>query len=167
MELVGAALDHKIEADTAGRLCDLLARRRDLDLLEVVVVEIRRRGAGQRHIGHHDAVDGPDRILRASSLRREVRLLARLIARDVHAVDEHSCHRPQQRERVAGGRNHCQFVGREVGGGARFLAVDNRRRGSHGDDLVDRADFQLYGEIDGFADVDDHVVAHDRGEALE
>ena len=58
-EGIRAALDDEVEAHAAGARLDVVARRRDLDFLEVVEVEIGRRCAGRGHVGDLDAVHRP------------------------------------------------------------------------------------------------------------
>ena len=167
LELVGAALDDEVQTHAAGRLLDILAGRRDLDLFEVVIVEIGRRRPGRGHVGDDDAVERPDGVLRTRALRRKVRLLSGLVAADVHAVDEDAGHRPHQRERIARGRDLGQLVRREVGGRAGRSRVDHRRLAGHRDRFRDRRHFERERQFDGATHGDNHVVAHHGGESLE
>jgi len=86
VKLVGAALDDEVQADTTRGLVDVLTAGRDLNLLEVVVVEIGRRTAHRRHVGDHHAIHRPDSVLRARALRLEVGLLPGLVAGDVDPI---------------------------------------------------------------------------------
>ena len=167
VEQVRAALDHEVEADAPGRLRDRLAGGRHVDRVEVVVVEIGRRRSGQRHVGDRDAVHRPHRVLRARALRRDVGLLAGLVAADVDAIDEDAGNRAHQRERIARRRNLRELVGRHVGRRAGLLRVDDRRRRGDVHRRRDRADLQRRAEVDGLPRVERDGVPHRRREALE
>jgi len=81
------------------RLLDVLARRRNVDLFEVVVVVVGRDDR-RGHVGDVHAVHRPDLVLRAGAFRHEVGLCPFRCPR-CHAIDEHR-HRAQQRRRIAG-----------------------------------------------------------------
>ncbi len=167
MKLVGAALDDEVQSHAAGAGLDVVARGGDLDLVEVVVVEIRGRSAGSGHVSHLDAIERPRRVLRPRSLRLEVRLLAGFVAADVDAIDEHARHAAHQRERIARRRDLLQLVGREVRRRAGRLRVHDRRLARDGDRFFHRRHFHRNGwQLGRGANANFDVLAYGGREAL-
>ena len=165
--LIRSALDDHVQADAARAGLDVVSGRRDLDLFEVVVVEVRRGGAGGRHVRDLDAVQRPARILRPRALRGKVRLLTGLVATDVDAIDEHSRHTAHQRKRIARRGDFLELVGPEVRRRPRRLGVDDWRRAVHGHGFGNRRDLQLGGQIGRNADRNDDILPNRGREALE
>ena len=167
MERVGAALDDEVQPGSAGLLGNRLAGGRDVHGLEVVPVEVRRRRAGQRHVGDRHAVHGPDRVLRPRALRDEVGLLSGLVSADVDAVHEDAIHRAQQGKRIARRRDVGELVDRDVGRRSGLADIDHRRRCRHLDGFGQRADGERDRQVDGLAHTDDHAVANARGKPCQ
>ena len=80
---------------------DVGAAGRDLHLLEHVEVVVGRRRAERGHVGDRDAVHVPRVVAAARALGLVVRLLARLGAADVDAVDDDAGNGLQDDPRVA------------------------------------------------------------------
>ena len=101
-------------------------------------------------------------VLRPRALRREVRLLAGLVAADVDAIDEHAGHAAHQRERIARGRD-LRAARRCV----KLVAVPVALVSTIGDSPVTVIVSATVGElqrdrqIDVAADRDDDAFAHD------
>ena len=155
-ELVRATAGHKVDPDAAGLLLDVLARRGDLDLLEVVEVEIGRRRTGGRHVRNDDAVERPDRVLRPRTLRDDGGCLTGFVAADIHAVEQHARDGTHQRERIARGRNLRELVARERRRGAGCRGIENRC--GDGQRFDDRRHTKLHRRVNVPADGDDDVA---------
>src|SRR5262249_1014614 len=125
MELVGPALHDQIQPHAAGRLLDVLARRRDLNLFKIVPIEISRRTASCSHIRDIDTVYRPDRVLRTCTFRLKIRLLAGLVAANVNSIDKHARYRPHQGKRIPRSRNTLKFDGGEVRSRANLQCIDD------------------------------------------
>ena len=166
MELIGAAAGHEIDPDAAGLLLDVLTGGRDLNLLEVVEVEVGRRGAGSGHIGNDHAVERPDRVLRPRALRDDGGRLTGFIAADVDAIEQHAGDRTHQRERIARRRDLRELIARERRRRAGRRAVENRSGRRDGYRLDERCYAELHRRVDTAADGDDDV-AHSRSKARE
>src|SRR5206468_276917 len=93
MKIVGSSPDNQVDSKPAGRLRDVLAGRGDLYLLEIVVVEVERRGPRRKHVGDDDTVERPDGVEWPRAFRYGIRLLTRLVAGDVDAIEQDSRHR--------------------------------------------------------------------------
>src|SRR5947209_4766794 len=104
-EVVRAALRDHVQLHARGHDARVGPARRDLHLFERVEVEVQGRAAGGAHVGDVHAVDVP-RVVRGSGAFGDVhRLLARLAAADVDAVDLHGRGGLHDRPWVAGARN--------------------------------------------------------------
>src|SRR5204863_8455776 len=98
-----------------------------LHFLEHVEVVIGWRRAGRRHVGDRDAVDVPRVVAARRPLGLVIRLLARLGAADVHAIDDDAGDGLEDDPRVARRGNALQLLDADVGGGRHLLGVDHRR----------------------------------------
>ena len=74
-------------------------------------------------------------------------LLAVLVARDVHAVEQHAGHGPEDAPRVAGVRHLRQLLVVMRRGRAALLDVDERRLGGDRDRFLHRGDLHGEGEL--------------------
>ncbi len=167
VDVVRAPLRHHVEVRAGRDEGDVVASRRDLQLLERVEVVVGRRGADRGDVGDVDAVDVERVGAHARALGGVARLLARLRAADVHAIDEDAGHRLEDDPRVASRRDRRQLGLRDVRAGRRPPRVEERALA--GDDHLgrDAGELHLHCELGVAAHLDQYGVALQRREAGE
>ena len=167
VKLIRSALDDQVQPHAARGLLDVLAGRRDLDLLKVVVIVVAWRSAGRGHVSDDNAIQRPNGILRTCSLRHDVRLLPAFVAADVCSIDKYAGDYPHQRPWITRGGNTLKFDRRKVRGCPNLFRVHNRTGFRYADTFRDPGDLHGRREIDVLADFDDHVLPDCRREALQ
>ena len=144
--LITAALGDLIDGHARRGDGDVGATDGELDFFEGAEVIVRQGGAGGRHVGEDDAVDGEGVLRACRTGAQEVGLLAGLVTADVDAVHHHAGGLVEQRPRVAGGGNLVELRRRHVGAAGGLALVQERRLRGHGDDVFDG---WRHGDVDG------------------
>ena len=133
LERVRPSAGDEIDAETARLNLQIVAAGADCHLVEGVEVVIGRGCTARRRVRDHNAVEVPHGVGGQRALPDKPRLLARLVAANVHPVDDHAGDGLQQRPRILRLRCALQFVLSERGDRPHFLDVHNRRFSRDGD----------------------------------
>ena len=127
MRGVGARLQHEVHLHARRGLPRVDAASRHLHLLEHVEVVVARRRSERAHVGDRDAVHVPGVVGGRRPLGDVVRLLPRLGAADVDAIDDDAGHGLQHDPRITRAGNVLQLLVGDTGRDRLAIGLDDRR----------------------------------------
>ncbi len=165
LEHVRPRAGDEVDPDAAGLHGSIRPAGGHLHFLEHVEVVVDRRGARRGHVRDVDAVDVPLVVARAGAARDVARLLARLVAADVHAVHRDRGRPLEHDPGVARRRDVLERLEVERRPVARVLDVDDGALTRHRHGLLDRGDLELSVHLRIEPDRDAHILADQRLEA--
>jgi hypothetical protein len=167
VRLVRAALRDEVQGDARNRDRRIGAARRDLDLLELVEVVVRRRRAERRHVRDRDAIH-VERVLSAVSPHSdEDRLLSALVAGHIQPVHLDAGHLVHDRPGIAARRDVLQLGQLKIRAALRLSRVENRRFPRDRDGRRDRRDLEGHRDIRVLPEADDDPLPVHGREALQ
>ena len=165
--VVVSALGDQVDERAAGRVGDVAAAGRDLDLADGLDVEVGGRGAGNRHVGEDHAVHRPHRVGARRARTGEDRLDAAAAAGGVGgagAAGEHAGNGGGDRPGIARRQDVAQLIAQR-GAAGELARVEEQGGKERREEVVDEVGPHGDLEVGDAAGGDRHLRAFGRVEA--